>query len=174
LASLLDTLDPFNLKQQVARLDDVRSLGERFTSNIEATYSRNMNQTGYVDLNFTPVQRFALADEAGRPVYVANTSISTTTGVIASRDARVSQQFNRVTSTKSDLQSEARQITFRLSPMSFSSSFGYGGGYTYSNARELSRGFGSGNTVGDRLARRAADPAVQGGHRRGAAEPASG
>jgi NTE family protein len=36
MASLLDTLDPFNLKQQVARLDDVRSLGERFTGNIDA------------------------------------------------------------------------------------------------------------------------------------------
>jgi NTE family protein len=36
MASLLDTLDPFNLKQQVARLDDVRSLGERFTANVDA------------------------------------------------------------------------------------------------------------------------------------------
>jgi NTE family protein len=36
MASLLNTLDPFNLKQQVARLDDMRSLGERFTSNIDA------------------------------------------------------------------------------------------------------------------------------------------
>ena len=36
MASLLDTLDPFNLKQQVARLDDVRSLGERFTENLDA------------------------------------------------------------------------------------------------------------------------------------------
>jgi NTE family protein len=36
MASLLDTLDPFNLKQQVARLDDVRSLGERFTENVDA------------------------------------------------------------------------------------------------------------------------------------------
>jgi len=36
MASILDTLDPFNLKQQVARLEDVRSLGERFTNNVEA------------------------------------------------------------------------------------------------------------------------------------------
>src|ERR687892_1508711 len=36
MASLLDTLDPFNLKQQVARLDDLRSLGERFTANVDA------------------------------------------------------------------------------------------------------------------------------------------
>ena len=36
MASILDTLDPFNLKQQVARLEDVRSLGERFTNNVAA------------------------------------------------------------------------------------------------------------------------------------------
>jgi len=36
MASILDTLDPFNLKQQVARLEDVRSLGERFTNNVDA------------------------------------------------------------------------------------------------------------------------------------------
>src|SRR5918996_122586 len=36
MASLLDTLDPFNLKQQVARLDDLRSGGGPFTANIEA------------------------------------------------------------------------------------------------------------------------------------------
>ena len=36
MASILDTLDPFNLKQHVARLEDVRSLGERFTNNVEA------------------------------------------------------------------------------------------------------------------------------------------
>ncbi len=36
MASILDSLDPFNLKQQVARLDDMRSLGERFTANIDA------------------------------------------------------------------------------------------------------------------------------------------
>jgi NTE family protein len=36
MPSLLDTLDPFNLKQQIARLDDVRSLGERFTANVDA------------------------------------------------------------------------------------------------------------------------------------------
>jgi NTE family protein len=33
---VLNTLDPFNLKQQVARLDDLRSLGERFTENVDA------------------------------------------------------------------------------------------------------------------------------------------
>ena len=36
MASILDTLDPFNLKQQVARLEDVGGQGERSTNNVEA------------------------------------------------------------------------------------------------------------------------------------------
>jgi NTE family protein len=36
MPSLLDSLDPFNLKQQISRLDDMRSLGERFTANVDA------------------------------------------------------------------------------------------------------------------------------------------
>jgi len=36
MPSPLDSLDPFNLKQQVSRLDDVRALGSRFVSNIDA------------------------------------------------------------------------------------------------------------------------------------------
>ena len=36
MASILDTLDPFNLKQQVARLEDVRAGGGRGTNHREA------------------------------------------------------------------------------------------------------------------------------------------
>ena len=36
MPSPLNSLDPFNLKQQIARLDDVRALGERFVSNVDA------------------------------------------------------------------------------------------------------------------------------------------
>ena len=36
MPSPLNSLDPFNLKQQLARLDDVRALGERFVSDLDA------------------------------------------------------------------------------------------------------------------------------------------
>jgi NTE family protein len=36
MPSPLNLLDPFNLKQQVSRLDDVRALGGRFVSNLDA------------------------------------------------------------------------------------------------------------------------------------------
>ena len=36
MPSPLNMLDPFNLKQQVSRLDDVRALGGRFVSDLDA------------------------------------------------------------------------------------------------------------------------------------------
>lgn len=124
-------------------------LGNRFAAQVEATYSRNLNQQGVIDLNFNPSVRFTLADESGRPVFVQPTSIVPTTGRIASRDARVTQLYSRVTELRSDLQSESRQLSFRLSPTSFNTNYSWGVGYVLSNVREKVRGFT--NTVGNPL-----------------------
>jgi hypothetical protein len=124
-------------------------LNNLFTGNIEATYSRNMNQSGIVDLNFNPVVQFTLPDEAHRPVFVQTTSIIPTTGTIASRDARVSQLFSRVTELRSDLRSDSRQLRFGVSPSTFNSNYSWGVTYVYSNLRERIRGFS--NTAGNPL-----------------------
>ncbi|HJP87291.1 MAG TPA: TonB-dependent receptor [Gemmatimonadaceae bacterium] len=125
-------------------------LGNRFSGNVELTYSRNMNQPSIVDLNFSPVVQFTLPDEAQRPVFVQTTSIVPQTGTIASRDARVSQLFSRVTELRSDLKSDSRQIRFTLSPAEFSTNYNWSLSYVYSNVREQTRGFNS--TVGNPLA----------------------
>ena len=61
--------------------------------------------------------RFTLADEGGRPVFVQPTSIVPTTGSIASRDARVSQIFSRVTlhqlGSAVGLQADRRSVSRR-------------------------------------------------------------
>lgn len=124
-------------------------LGNRFGAQIEATYSRNVSQAGIIDLNFNPTVRFSLPDETNRPVFVQTTSIVPATGAIASRDARVSQLYSRVTELRSDLQSESRQLNFRLSPASFSSNYSWGVGYVLSNVKEKVRGFT--NTAGNPL-----------------------
>ncbi|MEO8580392.1 MAG: TonB-dependent receptor [Gemmatimonadales bacterium] len=124
-------------------------LNNRFSGNIEATYSRNMNQSGIVDLNFKPVVQFTLPDEAQRPVFVQTTSIVPTTGTIASRDARVSPLFSRVTELRSDLKSDSRQLRFSLSPSTFNSDYSWGVSYVHSNLRERIRGFN--NTAGNPL-----------------------
>ena len=123
-------------------------LDNRLNGQFEVTYSLNLNQPGTVDLNFAPVQRFTLPAEAGRPMYVQPTSIDPHTGFIASRDARVSPLYNRVTESKSDLMSESQQFRATISPMTFSSDFSWSLTYIYSNVRERVRGFGN-NTVGN-------------------------
>ncbi|HVF38368.1 MAG TPA: carboxypeptidase regulatory-like domain-containing protein [Gemmatimonadaceae bacterium] len=125
------------------------TLGNRFSTSIDATVSLNLNQQGTIDRNFNPRPRFTLADEGGRPVYVLPTSIVPETGAIASRDARVSGNFSRVSEIVSDLRSESKQISFRVSPIRFSSGLTWNLSYVYSNVREQSRGFGS--TVGNPL-----------------------
>jgi len=124
-------------------------LDARFTANIEGTYSLNLNQQRSVDLNFDGVQRFALVDE-GRPVFVDTASIVATTGTIASRDARVTQAFARVTELRSDIQSRTAQLSLRLSPINRGPvKFGWSGSYTYSHVREQVSGFNS--TAGNPL-----------------------
>jgi hypothetical protein len=126
-------------------------LGNRYSAQLEGTYSLNLNQQSTVDLNFNPSARFALGDEGGRPVFVQPTSIDPATGGIASRDARVAPLYSRVSELRSDLRSESRQVSLRLSPMRFSTDFSWNVAYVYSNVRERVRGF-SGNTAGNPLA----------------------
>jgi hypothetical protein len=123
-------------------------LGNRFSGQLDLTYSANLHQQGFVDLNLSPVSRFVLASEGGRPVFVQPTSIDAGTGVVAARDARISPLYNRVTENRSDLRSESRQVRVSLSPMTMNSSRSWSLSYVYSNVRDRQRGFGS-NTAGN-------------------------
>ena len=126
-------------------------LDNRFSANAEITYSVNLNQQSQVDLNFSPIERFALGEEDGRPVFVEPTSIVPLTGAIASRDARVSQAFSRVNELRSDLRSESGQLRLGISPVRTSpfQRLSWNATYVYSNVRERVRGFTS--TVGNPL-----------------------
>jgi len=124
-------------------------LNNLFSLNVDGTYSLNLNQGSFVDLNFNPVQRFTLGNEADRPVFVQPNDIVPTTGSIALRDGRVSPLFSRVTEQRSDLRSESRQLSFRLSPGQYSARLTWSASYVYSNVRERVRGFTS--TVGNPL-----------------------
>jgi hypothetical protein len=61
----------------------------------------------------------------------------------------VSPLFSRVTEQRSDLRSESRQLSFRLSPGQYSARLTWSASYVYSNVRERVRGFTS--TVGNPL-----------------------
>lgn len=126
-------------------------LGNRLSANVEGTYSLNLAQPGFVDLNFRPGARFTLADEGGRPVFVQPSSVVPATGAIAWRDARVSPLFARVGEQRSDLRSESRQLRFGVSPTAFNPNFSWSLSYVFTSVREETRGFAS--TAGDPLAR---------------------
>jgi hypothetical protein len=125
-------------------------LANHFSAQVEGTYSQNLNQQSSIDRNFDPTPRFTLADEGNRPVFVQPGSIVPATGAIASRDARVSPLYSRVTELRSDLESESRQVSVRFSPVRFSTHFNWSVSYVYSNVRERVRGFG-GSTAGNPL-----------------------
>ena len=75
------------------------------------------NQPETVDLNFNPTQRFTLASEGNRPVFVNPTSIDPATG--RHRRGRRPRQHGvqpRVRSCRTDLTSTSKQLQVSLSP----------------------------------------------------------
>lgn len=124
-------------------------LTNRFSLQVDGTYSLNLNQPGTVDINFNPTTRFTLLTENNRPVFVQPTSIVAATGAVSPLDARRSQSFSRVSELVSDLESHTRQLRVSLSPISFSTKLSWGLSYVHSNVREQFRGFSS--TVGNPL-----------------------
>jgi hypothetical protein len=122
-------------------------LDNRFTATAEVTYSRNRFQQSFIDLNFDATERFALASEGNRPVFVTPTSIVPINGAIAPGANRISTQFNRVTQQLSDLEGESKQVTLRVQPTRFSTGLTWSLAYVFSDNRDQVRGFQ--NTAGD-------------------------
>jgi hypothetical protein len=117
-------------------------LDNRFAAVVDVTYSLNVAQPGVVDLNFDPATRFVLGDEQ-RPVFAATSGIVAATGAIAASEARRAAAFTRVLQLRSDMRSDAKQLTLQLRPAAFSSQKGWALSYVYSQARERYRGFAS-------------------------------
>ncbi|HSA55930.1 MAG TPA: carboxypeptidase regulatory-like domain-containing protein [Gemmatimonadaceae bacterium] len=136
--------------------------GSRFLSTVDATWSRNRQQPGFVDLNVAPAARFSLDDEAGRPVYVQPGSIVPSTGAIAVQDGRVTPEFSRVMQMRSDLASVTRQLTVSLQPLTFSTRFAWNVTYVWSGMRDAANGFMS--TAGDPRVRERARAALDARH----------
>ncbi len=125
---------------------NARVFSNQYSVIVDATYSRNMNQTSSVDLNFDPRLRFTLSNEAGRPVFVDPTSIVQETGALSPRASRLFPQFNQVLQYGSDLVSESRQVRLTVRPVRSSDTFRWLGSYVYSNNREQFTGFTSSAT----------------------------
>ena len=129
-------------------------LATKWLASVSTNYSLNVNRSSLFDLNFNPMQRFALDAEGSRPVFVLPTSVVPSTGAVPTADSRLQPMFAQVNELRSDLRSDARQITIGASYLpsqgipGFGTSFRYRAFYTFSESREQMRGFSS-STAGD-------------------------
>jgi hypothetical protein len=118
----------------------------RFSSTVNMDVSYNMNVASSYDLNFNPTPQFSLADEDGRPVYVAPSSI-TSSGLPAARDGKRHPEFNQVRELRSDLTSHSEAIQLSVSPYNWNYAWSWNLTYRLSSTRDQMRGFNS--TAGD-------------------------
>jgi len=124
-------------------------LTQSFRLGAELLHSINVNQPGTYDVNFAGEERFRLASEGGRPMFVEPTSIVPTTGGVSLLDSRLHSEYTQVNAQRSDLSSRTTRLSFQLSPQrSYSSSYGWGAGYALSWSEAQERGF-TGTTVSD-------------------------
>ena len=79
-----------------------------------ATMAWNRAQPGFIDRNLVDDARFVLADEGGRPVFVAPSAVVPATGAVAPGAARPSTRFANVLERRSDLHSEVQQYSVSL------------------------------------------------------------
>jgi hypothetical protein len=126
-------------------------LKNRFIGSVDLTYSRNLAQQNSIDINFVGEEQFTLASEGGRPVFVPTTAIVGSTGQIAWRQARVVDEFGRVTLQQSDLSSESKQVSLSLRPLAFNATWGWSLAYVFADVRDQFNGFQS--TVGNPFAK---------------------
>ena len=83
---------------------------------VSALTSYDLNQPGTVDANFAGTQRFTLAGEGNRPVYVPASAIDAGSGALSSTASRRSSAFGSVGMRTSDLKGYGSQLTFVLAP----------------------------------------------------------
>lgn len=108
---------------------------------LDGVYSLNLDQPGATDLNFLGAERFRLASEGGRPVFVGSSEIDPRTGAALIGDSRLHTDFGRVVERGSELRSTSRQVTLTVVPdLNFSRYF-LTASYTLGDVRSRSSGF---------------------------------
>lgn len=114
--------------------------------------SYDLSQPGTVDANFSGTQRFTLASEGNRPVYVSAAAIDPSSGAVSAAESRRSDQYGRVVMRVSDLRGYGGQLNLGISPdvFRFDNRYQVFGSlsYTLQATRRQFRGF-DGASFGD-------------------------
>jgi len=114
-----------------------KRLGQGLNGSIDLTYARGMTLFGVTDANLNTHPQFTLPDEGNRPVYVASSSITPTTGATTIAASRIDPNYGNVYDVNSRLQSDTRQATVAINGFSFRG-MTYQVSYTFSHIRDQS------------------------------------
>ncbi|MBL8981642.1 MAG: carboxypeptidase regulatory-like domain-containing protein [Gemmatimonadetes bacterium] len=128
-------------------LGATRRFWQRYTFNVDLSYSRGVAQTGYLDANLNATPQFALTAEGNRPVFVPSQTVFPATGATTVLASRVDPNFGQVLVTRSDLASDARQATVSLGGF-LSRGANVNLSYTWARARDQGSGGGGGGFGG--------------------------
>jgi len=137
-------------------------LDNRFAFGVGFMYSLNMAQQDVVDRNFNNVQRFALDNEGGRPVFANLNAIDVATGNVAFKDTRIAPELARVNESRGELRNDVTQLSINLRPVTANPKLRWSLGYQLQDIRDQFRGFSS--TVGNPYATEWARGLQQGRH----------
>lgn len=125
-----------------------RRLTQLFRLTVEGSFSRGIRQAGFRDLNLDATPRFTLADEGGRPVYVAEAAIAPASGAASFAASRVDPAFGNVYEAASTLESRALQLTVGVGGI-LGRGIVLNGSYTWQRVRDEATGARGGTTAGD-------------------------
>lgn len=128
-------------------LGATRRFWQRYTFNIDLSYSRGVAQTGYVDANLNTTPQFALSAEGNRPVFVPAQTVFPATGATTVLASRRDPNFGQVLVTRSDLATDARQATVSLGGFT-GRGINVNLSYTWARARDQGSGGGGGGFGG--------------------------
>ena len=139
-----------------ASLGVQRRVFDRIGINVDATWTRGVNQYGFTDLNLDTVPKFHLAGENNRPVYVSPADIDPASGVVNSAASRLHPELGDVIQVQSNLASQSGQATVGLNGFTDAGAV-FSISYTFTKARDESSfsccsataGFGAPATAGN-------------------------
>ena len=133
-------------------IDGIR-LPAKWTLGITTFASYGVNGQSALDLNLNKSPQFTLASEGNRPVYVPESAIVPTTGVIAPGAYRISQDYGQVRDVISDLHNYTTQFQASFAPPHalLNNKLNLTVSYVLNRTQQEARGLGGGGGGGDRV-----------------------
>lgn len=111
----------------------------RVAYSVEGTYSLNLDQPDFRDLNLQGASAFKTSDE-GRDVFAQTSAILATSGAVSPALTRVDNRFGAIVATSSAARSVSKQATLTLTP-ALPDNWFFSGSYTLGSIRSRESGF---------------------------------